>query len=536
MGKAAGLPPTGRSRPTRSQPLLAAFCLVSILGLSARLIKAQAPPSCSPGDAPDTRQAAGSGAPSQRPNIVYILADDLGYGDVRCLNKDSRIPIPRIDHLARQGMVFTDAHSGSAVCTPTRYGILTGRYAWRSRLKWSVFSGYSPPLIEPGRLTVARLLKRRGYHTACFGKWHLGWDWAKPEAVVFGDESEPEDDVWAVRYDRPIRNGPTALGFDEFFGVSASLDMPPFVFVHNDRCAGIPTVEKTILRKGPAHPDFEAVDALPTLTRKVVAFIEGHGRGGDARPFFVYFPLTAPHTPIAPSAPFKGRSGINAYADFVMQVDATVGAVMDVLAREGLERDTLLIVTSDNGCSPMADFEALARAGHDPSGGFRGTKADIFEGGHRIPFVARWPGRIRPGSTCADPICLTDLMATCAAIVGEPLPEDAGEDSVNLLPDLLGEARGPLREATVHHSINGSFAIRQGPWKLALCADSGGWSFPRPGLPEAQDLPPVQLYNLERDPAERHNVQAEHPEIVARLTRLLKRYINDGRSTPTRHR
>ncbi len=478
--------------------------------------------------------ASNDGAKTEpsRPNIVYILADDLGYGDVRCLNPESKIATPNIDRLASQGMSFTDAHSGSSVCTPTRYGILTGRYAWRSRLKSGVLGGYSPHLIEPGRLTVASLLKRNGYHTAGIGKWHLGLDWSTRQPSAFGDGIEPKGPISAVDYTRPIRNGPTALGFDYYYGISASLDMPPYLYIHNDQTVGVPTTEKTYLRKGPAHADFEAVGVLPTITTKAVEYIDSRSKDPEHRPFFLYFPLTAPHTPIVPDETFAGRSGIGAYGDFVMQIDATVGRVLDAIERNGLSGNTLVIFTSDNGCSPSADFPALASFGHHPSAQWRGYKADIFEGGHRIPFVVRWPGRVQPGSICDDTICLTDLMATCAAIVGAALPDDAGEDSVNLLPDLLGTAKGPLREATVHHSINGSFAIRQGRWKLALCPDSGGWSAPRPGRSEVSDLPPIQLFDLSRDVGERHNVQAEHPEVVSRLTKLLEKYVSEGRSTP----
>ncbi len=242
--------------------------------------------------------------------------------------------------------------------------------------------------------------------------------------------------------------------------------------------------------------------------------------------------MNAPHTPIVPAAGFQGRTGLGPYADFVAQVDAAVGEVVRALDRNGLRDTTLVVVTSDNGCSPSADFPALARLGHHPSGPFRGYKADIFEGGHRVPFIARWPGRVKAGSTCDDTICLTDLLATCAAIVGAELPAEAGEDSVSILPDLLGTAAGPVREAIVHHSVDGTFAIRQGVWKLILGPDSGGWSDPRPGSNEAKGLPPVQLYDLARDPGERRNLQAEHPEIVVRLAGLLERYVAEGRSTP----
>ena len=428
-------------------------------------------------------------------------------------------------------MRFTDAHSAAAVCTPTRYGILTGRYAWRSRLRQGVLGGYSPPLIEPGRLTVASFLRRRGYRTAGIGKWHLGLGWATAQPVAFGDAVDPRVDLTAVRYDRPFSGGPTTSGFDRFFGISASLDMPPYIFLRDDRCVGVPTTEKTYIRKGPAHKDFEAADVLPALAREAVTCLGDRMSDAEGRPSFLYLALTAPHTPIVPTDGFRGRTRLGPYGDFVAQVDAVVGEVLQALDRIGLGDNTLVIVTSDNGCSPSADFPALARLDHNPSGPFRGYKADIFEGGHRIPFIARWHGRVRAGSTCDDTICLTDLMATMAAIVGDTLPGDGGEDSVSILPDLLGTAAGPVREATVHHSVNGSFAIRQGSWKLILCPDSGGWSPPRPGSAEAKGLPPVQLYDLTRDPGERRNVQADHPEIVDRLTRLLERYVSEGRST-----
>lgn len=495
-----------------------------------------------------TPVAMGASRRADRPNIVYILADDLGYGDVRCLNPSGKIPTPNLDRLAASGMVFTDAHSGSAVCTPTRYGIITGRYAWRSRLQEGVLGGCSPRLIEPGRLTVAGLLGRNGYKTTAIGKWHLGMDWAlKPGRPPFTDAIEKGPDGWNVDFARPIANGPTAVGFDEYFGISASLDMVPYTFIEDDHVAAMPTVDKafpmmhgrprSFTRRGPAAADFEARDVLPTLTARAVATIRRRADEANAgTPFFLYLALAAPHTPIEPRGSWLGKSGLNPYADFVMQVDAAVGAVLGALDERGLAGETLVIVTSDNGCSPEAKFDELRARGHDPSAGFRGTKADIFEGGHRVPFLVRWPGVVAPGRRNDQVICLTDLMATCAEILGQRLPDDAGEDSVSILPALRGQDRGPLREAVVHHSINGSFAIRQGEWKLALCPDSGGWSVPRPGTHEADGLPPIQLYNLARDPAERHNIQEQHPEVVARLTRLLETYVADGRSTPGRPR
>lgn len=473
--------------------------------------------------------ATASARGADRPNIVYILADDLGYGDVHGLNPKGKIATPHMDRIAAEGLTFTDAHSSSAVCTPTRYSILTGRYNWRSRLKNGVLNGYSTRLIEPGRLTVASFLKQQGYATTALGKWHLGMDWMLKEGGI----ATKEADAWKVDYAKPIANGPTSVGFDEYFGVAASLDMPPYIFVENDRATEIPTTEKTWIRKGPASEKFEAIDVLPTLIERATATI--HRRARDAKegkPFFLYLPLTAPHTPILPTADWQGKSRMNRYADFVLQVDAAVGRVLQTLDETGLTDNTLLVFTSDNGCSPQANFPELLSHHHDPSAGFRGHKADIFEGGHRIPLLMRWPGHIKAGSRSEQTTCLSDLFATVADILDVKLPDNAAEDSVSLLPILEGKADGPVREAIVHHSINGSFAIRQGRWKLELCADSGGWSMPKPGSPQAKGLPPVQLYDLAADPAETRNLQAEHPEIVARLIALLEKYVAEGRSTP----
>lgn len=483
-------------------------------------------------------------AASHRPNIVFILADDLGYGDVRCLNPASRIATPHLDRLAADGKVFTDAHSSSSVCTPTRYGILTGRYNWRSRLKNGVQGGMSPPLIEPGRWTVASFLKQQGYHTACIGKWHLGMEWPlQPGAAPFADTIEQGRDGWRVDFAQPIRRGPNSVGFDHFFGIAASLDMVPYTYIENDRVTSLPVGDKAFpmmsgrtngaTRRGPAAADFEAVDVLPTLTRQAIQYLERRAdaaKGGH--PFFLYLPLTSPHTPIAASPEWENRSGLNAYADFVMQTDASVGDLLGALDRLGLSKDTLVIFTSDNGCSPEAKFGELAAAGHRPSGPFRGHKADIFEGGHRVPFIARWPGTVKPGTRSDQLLCLNDLLATSAEILGEKLPDTAGEDSISFLSALRGRSGGPRREALVHHSINGSFALRSGPWKLALCPDSGGWSEPSPGSRAATNLPPVQLYNLTTDPGETNNLQASRPDLVARLTAVLDNYVTQGRSIP----
>ena len=489
-------------------------------------------------------QAADQSA-AAKPNIVFILADDLGYGDVHRLNPERcKIATPCLDKLAAQGMAFTDAHSSSAVCTPTRYSILTGRYNWRSRLQSGVLKGFSPPLIAPARLTVAELLKQQGYHTACIGKWHLG--------LTFSETNGQRNLAGT------IADGPNQHGFDYFFGIAASLDMEPFAFIENDHFTQTPSVLKTFKRPGVAAPDFEAVEVLPELVRQARTFITNNTAG--SRPFFLYLPLTSPHSPLVPTKEWQGKSGLGDYGDFVMQTDWAVGEVLAALDRAGVAGNTLVLLTSDNGVAPYAGvgpeapkqlegkgpsasqqktgnlqrYQELEAAGHFSSHLFRGHKSDIWDGGHRIPLLARWPGKIQAGSASSQTVGLTDFMATCADILQVKLPDNAAEDSVSLLPVLLGKATTPVHDAVVFHSINGSFAIQQGNWKLELCPDSGGWGEPKPGSAEARGLPPVQLYDMATDIGERTNLCAAHPEIVTRLTKLLEKYVADGRSTPGR--
>ena len=449
----------------------------------------------------------------------------MGYGDVSCLNENSKIRTESIDKVAAGGMIFRDAHASSAVCTPSRYSILTGRYNWRSQLKKGVLFGYSKPIIEPGRMTVASLLKDHGYTTGCIGKWHLGWTWPT--------KSTSEEDV---DFDKPILDGPTTVGFDSFFGISASLDMPPYVYVENDKATVVPdrivpeSKGKMFWREGPIATDFKHEDVLPTLTEKAIGFIEESAQ--EDKPFFLYLPLPAPHTPILPSPEFQGKSGTNEYGDFCLQVDAIVGRICNTLDQLGLTEDTILIFTSDNGCSPRADYNELAYLGHNPSYVFRGHKADIYEGGHRIPLVVRWPSEIAGGSASDETVCLADLLATCAGILDVSLPDNAGEDSASNLGVWRGDpADNSVREATVHHSMDGSFSIRKGKWKLEMCKGSGGWSYPRPDS-DYFGLPPIQLYDLDADIGECWNVYEKHPEIVEELKSLLTQYVNNGRSTP----
>lgn len=478
-------------------------------------------------------------AAAAKPSIVYILADDLGYGDLSCYNSESKIATPHIDRLAREGMRFTDAHTSSSVCTPSRYSILTGRYAWRTRLQSSVLRGFSPPLIPTGRITVASFLKAQGYATACVGKWHLGMIWPTSDGRLFDDRfggraSPGSEQIETIDWTRPITGGPVAVGFSHFYGITASLDMPPFAFIRDDRVVAKPTGDKRMFLPnglvGPATDDFEAVTTLPKIISHAVEWI---GQQRKGKPFFLYLPLTSPHAPIVPTAEFVGKSGLNPYGDFMLQTDVDVGKILAALEKAGLTQDTLVIFTADNGCAPIAKVAELRAKGHDPVRPWRGLKADIWEGGHRVPFLVRWPARVKPGQSSDETICLSDLLATAAAITGTRLPANSGEDSINFLPALLGEKiKQPLREGIVHHSIDGKFAIRQGPWKLALCPGSGGWGQPNDLAARREKLPSIQLYNLSTDPGETTNLEAAHPEIVARLKSLLELYVEKGRSTP----
>ncbi len=467
------------------------------------------------------------------PNLIFILADDQGFGDVSALNPDSKIDTPNIDRLAKEGMIFSDGHSSSSVCTPTRYSVLTGRYHWRTHLQQGVLGGFSKPLISPGRLTVASLLKQHGYSTACIGKWHLGWDWPLKSggtANDFGDFSGGFKGGWDVDYTAEIQNGPCDVGFDSFFGISASLDMPPYVYVRDRTPIEPATVEKAFHRPGPAAADFEAVDVLPRITSEAVRFITDKSKSD--RPFFVFFPLNAPHTPIVPTPQWKGKSGVNAYGDFTMQVDWTVGEILRALDDNRIAENTLVIFTTDNGCSPAANIAELEAADHDQNYIYRGHKADIYEGGHRVPFIARWPKQVQAGSRTDQLVGQIDLLATAAEIVGAKVDEHGGEDSVSFRAVLLGEAKQPIRSSIVSQSIGGQFAIRDGDWKLCLCPGSGGWSAPRPGQADMSGLPAVQLFNLAIDPGETNNLEAKHPDRVAKMTQMLRAIIDQGRSTP----
>ena len=492
-------------------------------------------------------------------NVLYILADDLGYGDVSCLNPSGKIPTPNIDRIAAAGRIFTDAHSSSAVCSPSRYSVLTGRYNWRSRLQRGIVQHYEDPLIAADRETVGSLFQRHGYRTGCIGKWHLGMGWdfdVMPEVLPDRDRynsnpapgnppvTQETRDLWEGLFSRPTTGGPTTRGFDWYFGVDVP-NWPPYAFIENDRLTDIPTeyLPTRLLNHnqastpGPAVKYWHFEQLLPTWAEKADAFLAGCAE--KQQPFFLYMPLTSPHTPISPNAEWRGASGLNSpYADFVMETDATVGAVLDSLDQHGLADDTLVIFTSDNGFARYVGADNLEAQGHSPSGGFRGYKGDAWDGGHRIPFIARWPGVIEPGTSTDALVCLSDLMATAAEMVGEELPPDAAEDSVSLMPHLTGPAvdagAGGVseREYVIHHSIHGKFAIRDARWKLVLCPGSGGlWSLKDEDA-VTQGLPLVQLYDMENDPAETTNLEARERDRVRTMIRALEQIVATGRTTP----
>jgi arylsulfatase A len=468
--------------------------------------------------------AAGKG----KPNIVLILADDMGIDSVAALNEKCGIPTPHLDTLLKQGMHFTDAHSGSAVCSPTRYGVLTGRYSWRSRLKRGIVGQWERPLIEADRLTLPGMLKNQGYHTACIGKWHLGWNWAQKGG---GFTSKLKD----IDFSRATGGGPMTCGFDTYFGDDVP-NWPPFVWIENDKTLGIPNKHLTFPKhyysnNGIGIEGWTLEQVLPKITEKCVEYVNTHA--GKQEPFFLYFPMTSPHTPIAPSKAFLGKSGINSYADLLMQTDWCVGQVLEALKANGVVDNTLVIFTTDNGTSPKCNFDELREKNTDLQHHWRGMKADGYEGGHRVPFIVRWPGQITPGTKSDQTISLVDIMATCADAAGVTLPDTAAEDSTNLMPVLKGErGKGPLHAAVICHSAAGIFVVRKGKWKLQFSAGSGGWSLPKDNEALKQGLPKWQLYNLSIDPKETENLIDKHPEVINELTGILRRFIEKGRSTP----
>ncbi|MCF6223312.1 MAG: arylsulfatase [Flavobacteriaceae bacterium] len=468
------------------------------------------------------------------PNIVYILADDMGYGDLSSLNAQSGIQTPNMDRIVSEGIYFTDAHSNSSVCTPTRYGILTGRYAWRSHLKEGVLWGYDQPLIEEDRVTVASYLKDNGYNTACIGKWHLGLGWQpkdslKPISKYEWGKVFKEGDDSNVDFNKPV-NGPNELGFDYSYIIPASLDMTPYLYLENGKAVELPTAytegksedkdgRGVFWRSGEVAKNFVFNKVLNNLTKKTVSYIEKQKQTDE--PFFIYFALTAPHTPWLPTEDAIGKSKVGRYGDFVTNVDDAVGAVVDALEKTGKIDNTLIIVTSDNGSHWTLDDKELYS--HRANYVFKGQKADIYEGGHHIPFIAKWTGNIKAGSSSNQIMSTTDLLATVSGIINKPLPQAAGEDSYNMLPAFLGtHKRNNIRDFIIHHSLFGFFSIRKGKWKLTDSLGSGGFSRPVRVLPKESEAQGT-LYDMESDIGETNNLYNQNPKVVAELLSILNK-------------
>jgi arylsulfatase A-like enzyme len=488
---------------------------------------------------------------AEQPNLVFILADDLGYGDVGCYNPESKIPTPNLDRLAREGMRFTDAHSPSTVCTPTRYSILTGRMAFRTGMR-GVFTGAGGPcMIEKTRLSIGGMLQRQGYTTALFGKWHIGMTFHDKAGRPIHQNGLPA--VKRIDYSRAIPDAPNHRGFDHFFGtVCCPTTDWLYAFIEGDR---VPVPPTRIVDRGPLpkHPysrdnrpgmiapgyDLEEVDMV--FLDKSLRFLETHAKQSPRKPFFLFHSMQAVHLPSFPGTAFKGKTKSGPHGDFIFEMDHIVGELMKALDKHGFAKNTLVIFSSDNG--PEVPTSIAMRRDHEHNGArpWRGVKRDQWEGGHRVPFIARWPGKIKAGSTSAQTICLTDLMATVAAITGAKLPNNAAEDSFNILPALLG-AKKPVREFTLHQTISLALAIRSGDWKYLDHRGSGGNNYNRGGewgmkqfaLPEQAPAAPGQLYNLKTDPGETTNLYFKHPKIVKTLKAKLEQFKKTGRSAPVR--
>lgn len=502
-----------------------------------------------------------------KPNVVLIFADDLGIGDVSAFNPDSKIHTKNIDRLAERGMMFTDSHATSALCTPSRYGLLSGRYNWRSRLKSTVIPGDAMPLIEKDRKTIAQLLKDAGYRTAAVGKWHLGLEWAlkeKKDYEEFGlnreyyEAREPDHQKGRpyfgnttgeplvrgldIDYLKPITFGPLQYGFDYFYGTGASLDQGPYVIIENDKVIddpifvmGNPDISRLnddnpeAIETGVAAPEHSVYRLPDQMQAKVMDLLDDFIAGDD--PFFLYYPNHLVHGPILPHKRFRGKSGIGIYGDFVLQLDCYVGEIIDKLDEAGIFDNTLFIFTSDNGVSSIVDIDDLESKGHKPSMDYRGHKMHIWEGGHREPTIVSYPEVIEAGSVSNQMVSHSDIYATLAEIVGADIDDQTAEDSYSNLSLWKGDDQ-PVRKDIVHSSANGGFSIRRNFWKLILVEDGGlNMAYDRNEASYQKVFRPTELYDLRDDISETTNVIDQHPDIVKELSESLTRYIKEGRST-----
>lgn len=465
---------------------------------------------------------------TSKPNFVYFFCDDLGIGDVGCYNPNSQIQTPNIDKLAAGGMVFTDAHVSAAMCTPSRYNLMTGQYRWRSPMGSGMIWSYGPPLFPKERLSVAQMLHNNGYHTDMVGKWNLGMDWTFKNPVAphalhhYKDESN-------IDFSQTLTNGPCDRGFDTFFGMTGSLDMGPYLFIKDRHVQGIPS-EKYPSGRNEARataargvPGWKHEDVLPTLRDKAISVIQDNVK--NQKPFFLYLPITAPHTPVTPSKAFIGKSGCGIYGDFVMEVDDAVGKIVQSLKDSGVWENTVFIFSSDNG--PEFIVRKYPKMyGHSSTAEYRGIKRDNWEGGHRVPMIVSWPAKVQAGTTCMQVTEIGDFMATAADIISQTLPDNAAEDSFSFLPYLLGKQEKCVRPYSITEAYSNGMAIRKGEWKLILHSGSGGDHY---DCPENKD--PIQLFNMKTDPCEKHNVYTQHPDIVNTLCDLYIQSVRDGRSS-----
>lgn len=486
----------------------------------------------------------------RNPNIIFILADDLGYGDVACYNSESKVPTPNLDRLSREGLTFTDAHAPATVCTPSRYSVLTGRMAFRTGFA-GVFTGAGGPcMIEEGRLTLPGMLRDKGYTTACFGKWHVGLSFPDKDGNPINQNGfEP---VKLIDYSRAIPDAPIHRGFDHFFGTACCSGTDYlYAFIDGDRIPVPPTAEldKASLpkhayandnRHGMIAPGFDVQELDQLFLEKSLAFIEDHVKSTPDKPFFLYHATNAVHLPSFASSRCRGKTNAGPHGDFIFELDHVVGELLNTLERLGIADNTLVMVSSDNGPEVTSVVNMRKDHQHDGARPWRGMKRDQWEGGHRIPFIARWPQKIAPGTRTGQTACLCDIMATCAAIVRANLPHDAAEDSYNILPVLSGEQpeNQPIRAHTLHQTISLALSIRKGPWKYLDHQGSGGNDYEKCeslhpyALPEKAPDAPGQLYNLDEDPGETTNLYFEHPEIVEQLRTQLHAYRDSGRSRP----
>jgi len=483
------------------------------------------------------------------PNILILYADDMGFGDLACQNPASKIPTPNLDRLASEGIRFIDGHSSSGVCTPSRYAMLTGRYHWRKF--YGIVNAFGPSVFAPERLTLPEMLKEKGYTTAAIGKWHLGWDWdtyRKPDAKPVRSEKKPwgatvyEWGSEAFDWSKPIPDGPLAHGFDSYFGDTV-INFPPYCWIENDRVVDVPDVQldtkrwKPIkeggweCRPGPMFSGWDPYENVPAITRKGVEYIQTQAT--DKKPFFLYFAFPSPHAPIIPNDVFDGKSGAGAYGDSVVEMDDACGQLLRALADSGQAENTIVVFSADNGAEAYA-YARDKKYGHWSSGPFRGLKQDIYEGGHHVPFIIRWPAVAEAGRVSDELVSQIDLMATFAAVVGADLPKGQAEDSHNLLPLLKGTGSG-VRTSLVHSTWKQTgFGIREGDWVL-INEKTGYARKPKEGWEQrhgyvADDDAAVELYNLKEDIGQRNNVAADYPERVEALRRLLETIRKKGHS------